>query len=274
MDKIIIQDLELYGYHGVFPEENFLGQKFLISMELFLDFQQAGKQDDLNLSVSYAEICKFVETEFLNTRFKLIEACAESIAQKILLQYSLIQKIKLEIKKPWAPIGSHLSHVSVKIERGWHKAYLGLGSNMGNKEENLNQAIALLKTETTLVTKASSFIETKPVGYIDQDDFLNCAIEIKTLLSPLELVHFALEAEKKLKRERLIHWGPRTIDIDILLYDTIITENETILIPHPRMTERLFVLVPLSEIAPYAIHPLENKRILALKENLMQQQKG
>lgn len=268
MDKIQIQNLEIYAHHGVFSEETFLGQKFLISMILFLDTRKAGKTDDLSKSVSYADICKFVETLFVKENYKLIETCAEKVAESILLAFPLIRKIDICIKKPWAPIGSHLDYVAVEIQRQWHKAYLGLGSNLGNKKKNLETAIQLLSSDTTKVKKISQFYETKPVGYTQQDDFLNCVLEIETLLPPSELMDYVLEIEKELKRERTIHWGPRTLDIDILLYDNLISEEEHVLLPHPRMTERLFVLVPLAEIAPFAIHPLTHQPILFLKEKL------
>jgi len=116
--------------------------------------------------------------------------------------------------------------------------------------------------------KTSEFYETKPIGYTDQDNFINCVFEIKTLLSPLELVRYLLSIEKELKRERVIKWGPRTLDLDVLLYDDLITCDEEIIIPHPRMQERLFVLKPLSEIAPYIVHPILNKRVMELEKEL------
>ncbi|MCJ7689015.1 MAG: 2-amino-4-hydroxy-6-hydroxymethyldihydropteridine diphosphokinase, partial [Clostridiaceae bacterium] len=120
----------------------------------------------------------------------------------------------------------------------------------------------------TKITKTSKFYETKPVGYLEQEDFLNCAIEVKTLLNPIELVRFLLSIEKKLKRERVIRWGPRTIDLDVLLYDNIISYLEEIILPHPRMQERIFVLEPLCDIAPYVMHPILNKSIIQMKKEI------
>lgn len=140
---------------------------------------------------------------------------------------------------------------------------------MGDKEQNINSAIKLLdKYEEIRVNKVSTLIETDPVGYLDQDKFLNGALEIETIFSPEELMKELLGIEKELKRKRMIKDGPRTIDLDILLYDNLITDDEFVTVPHPRMEERSFVIVPLNEIAPNAIHPILNKRISMIYKEL------
>lgn len=265
MDKIYIKDLEIYGFHGVNQQEKDMGQRFLVSLELFLSLQDAGESDDLDKTVSYAQVCIDIEEEFKKEKYDLIEKAAEKLAEFVLINYKLVDRVKLKIKKPWAPIGKPLDHVSVEIDRKWHTAYIAIGSNMGDKEKNLNSAIELINNpDFNRVIKVSNFYETKPVGYLEQEEFLNGALEIKTLLSPKRLMRFLLEKEEELKRERIIKWGPRTIDLDILLYDNLITSEEEIIIPHPRMHERLFVLKPLSDIAPYVIHPILNKRVIEL----------
>lgn len=269
MDKIYIEDLEVYAYHGVNEEEKSMGQRFLISVDLFTSLRKAGLSDDLNKTVNYGELCYEIEEEFKREKYDLIEKAAEKLATFILLKYEMIEKIKVKIKKPWAPIGKPLKYAAVEIERGRHTAYIGIGANMGDKRKNIDDAINIINNSNhTKVTKISEFYETKPVGYEEQDDFLNCAIEIETLLNPVELVRYLLSIEKELKRERVIRWGPRTIDLDILLYDDIISSKDEIVIPHPRMHERMFVLQPLCDIASYAIHPLFNERIHSLKEEL------
>ncbi len=141
-------------------------------------------------------------------------------------------------------------------------AYIGLGSNMGNREENLDRAIALLDgTGKIRVTAVSSYYNTAPVGYLQQEDFLNAVAEIKTGLTANELLKVCNSIELELKRERIIRWGPRTIDLDILLYGDMIINEEKLTIPHPRMNERKFVLEPLSEIAPRVLHPVYNKTV-------------
>lgn len=134
-------------------------------------------------------------------------------------------------------------------------AYIGLGSNIGDRERYLRQAVAMLtQHQHVTVTKVSSIYETDPVGYEDQDQFLNMAVEIKTSLSPFELLDLTQSIEAELGRTREVRWGPRTADLDILLYNRENIETEQLIVPHPRMYERLFVLAPLKEICPQADH--------------------
>jgi len=269
MDRMYIKDLQVYGFHGVNQEEKNMGQRFLISLELFISLNEAGESDDLDKTVNYAELCCGVEEEFKKEKYDLIETAAEKVAQFILLNHKLINRVKVKIKKPWAPIGKPLDYAAIEVDRKWHTAYIAMGSNMGDREKNLNAAIELINDSMwTKVTKVSSFYETEPMGYLDQDKFVNGALEVRTLLSPKKLMRFLLEKEEDLKRERIIKWGPRTIDLDILLYDNLITSEEEIIIPHPRMQERLFVLKPLADIAAYVMHPVLNKRIIELMNNV------
>ncbi|MBK5242564.1 2-amino-4-hydroxy-6-hydroxymethyldihydropteridine diphosphokinase [Clostridium sp.] len=269
MDKIYIKDLEVYAHHGVFKEEKTLGQRFKISVELYLSLREAGITDDLTKTVHYGELCNLVEEEFKRESYDLIERATEKLAEFILLKYDLVQRVKVKIKKPWAPIGKPLQYVAVEIDRKWHTAYIGVGGNMGDKEKNIKAALDYINNSShTKITKTSKLYETKPVGYLEQEDFLNCAIEVKTLLNPLELVRFLLSIERELKRERVIRWGPRTIDLDVLLYDNIISYLEEIILPHPRMQERMFVLEPLCDIAPYVMHPILNKSIIQMKKEI------
>lgn len=128
-------------------------------------------------------------------------------------------------------------------------AYIALGTNMGERYNNLVDAVNLLKEETEIhLVKSSSIYETVPVGYTEQDDFLNMVISIRTTLSPYELLEVCLRIEKDLGRKREIKWGPRIIDLDILLYNQENIEAENLSVPHPRMHERAFVLAPLLEI--------------------------
>lgn len=269
MDKIYVEDLEVYAYHGVLKEEKAIGQKFLISLELSLDLKKAGTFDDLNSTVNYAELCWSIEEEFKREKYDLIERAAEQLANFILNKYEIVEGVKVCLKKPWAPIGKPVKYAAVEVSRRWHKAYIALGSNMGDKKANLDNAITKIdSTLKTKVLKVSNYYETSPVGYLEQDDFLNAAIMVKTLLEPKELIELLLSIELNLKRERTIKWGPRTIDLDVLLYDDLITCDEDIIIPHPRMHERAFVLKPLNDIAPYIIHPLKNERICSLLNGL------
>lgn len=269
MDSIQIKDLEVYCHHGVFKEENVLGQKFLVSLVLYTDTSPAGKEDNLELSINYAEVSHFVKEQMEKQNYKLIEAVAEHLAREILLTYSLVKRLQVEIKKPWAPILLPLDTVSVKIERGWTTAYLSIGSNMGNREQHLQQALEALRKEPTLrKIRVSDFIETEPYGFTEQASFLNAAVELQTLEMPEGLLHILQKIEVEGKRERTIHWGPRTIDLDIVLFGDTIMQTETLTIPHREMHLREFVLQPLSQIAPWAMHPVYRRTVNELLEHL------
>lgn len=146
--------------------------------------------------------------------------------------------------------------------------YLGLGSNVGDREEYIEQAISLLKeTPGIKVIRRASNFETEAEGKTPQPLFINSAVEISTDLPPAKLLEVTQSIEDTLGRERGVEWGPRTIDIDILLYgDTVVSDND-LTIPHPLMHERLFVLEPLKQIAPHVIHPMLDRKISELFED-------
>ena len=146
-----------------------------------------------------------------------------------------------------------------------HRVYLGLGSNIGETRKNIEKALMLLE-EKLKILKRSSFYETEPVGYKDQAWFLNIVIEAQTELNPHELLEFTQSIENGMKRVKTIINGPRNIDVDLLLYDDIEIDSENLTIPHPRMKERNFVMVPLFEIAPKMV--LDNKPIKDIVKDL------
>lgn len=260
MDQIRINNLEVYCNHGVFPEENKLGQKFVVSCVMYVDTRKAGLTDDLDASVHYGLVSHLLKKEMEENTFMLIERLAEHLAEKVLTYDDKIKKVDIEIKKPWAPIGLPVEYVSVKITRMWHEAFVAFGSNMGNKKEYLENAIEGLKnSKGCKVDKVSSIIETEPYGGVEQDVFLNGALKLRTLLTPEELLDRLHELEQEANRERLIHWGPRTLDLDILLYDNLVMESDELCIPHVDMQNRDFVLRPMAEIAPYKRHPVYGK---------------
>ena len=150
-------------------------------------------------------------------------------------------------------------------------AYLGLGTNLGSREQNLSQALQSLANSSDIdIVRSSSTYETAPWGYTDQPNFLNCALEVRTKLSPVELLKLAKCIEGDLGRQENFRYGPRLIDIDILLYgtETIHLAQPDLDIPHMRITERAFVLVPLTEIAPEIKHPMLNVSLADLLEKV------
>lgn len=269
MDKIVIKDLEIFAYHGVLPEEKAKGQTFVLTAELFCDLREAGLTDNLDKTVNYAQVCEDIYKVMTGDKFDLIEAVAENIADTILLKYELIKKVRIIVSKPEAPIDMDFDTVCVDITRKKHIAYLGIGSNLGDKESYLDYAVDQLnKDDYIKVSKVSSYIVTKPYGNVEQDDFLNGCLEIETLYTPSELLAVVNDIEQGAGRKRLIHWGPRTLDIDILLYDREIIMEEKLIVPHVEMGKREFVLKPLCEIAPFAYHPGYNKTVMELYDIL------
>ena len=270
MDQITIQNLEVFAKHGVFPEENILGQKFVLSAVLYTNTRKAGKTDTLENSIHYGEVSHFIKNFVEGHTFKLLESVVEHLAEELLLAFPLLEQIELEIKKPWAPIGLPLDTVSVKIKRGWHTAYLALGSNMGDKEAYLDGAVRALSDHRFCeVKEVADYIVTEPYGGVEQDCFLNSALCLRTLLPPDELLDLAHEIEQAAGRERLIHWGPRTLDVDILFYDDLIVDTPVLHIPHIDLHRRDFVLKPLNQIAPYLRHPILQKTIGELYQELL-----
>lgn len=270
MDKIEIRDLEIFANHGVFPEETALGQKFVVSAVMYTETRPAGLTDDLSASINYGEVSHMI-TDFLQKNtYKLLEAAVENLAEMLLLSLPLLKKITLRIEKPWAPVGLPLKTVAVEITRGWHTAYIAFGSNMGDKKKYLDNAIQGLRDmKEIVVEKVSEYLVTEPYGDVEQDEFLNGALRVRTLLSPEELLDRLHVLEQAADRKRIIHWGPRTLDLDILFYDQEIIDMPDLHIPHIDLHNRDFVLVPMNQIAPYLRHPVLNQTISQLLDSLL-----
>ena len=274
MDQIKIKNLEIFANHGVYPEERKLGQKFLVSCALYLDTRKAGREDSLEESVDYGKVSRLIKNEMERETYLLIEAAAERLAEQILLSDEKIRQVDLEIKKPWAPVGLPLETASVAISRKWHEVYIALGSNMGDKQAYLEAAVdGLRRMKDCRVETVSEWIETKPYGMTEQEPFLNGALKLHTLLSPRELLERLHELEQEAKRERKVHWGPRTLDLDILLYDDRIVEEPDLCIPHVDMQNREFVLAPMVEIAPYKRHPVYGRTMKEMLAFIIEREK-
>ena len=145
-------------------------------------------------------------------------------------------------------------------------AFIALGSNQGDRELNLLRAVAELgKLPDSRITALSGFYDTEPVGGVKQDNFLNAVLKLETGIPPHELLKKLQRIETEIfHRVRDVHWGPRTMDLDILIYGDTILDEELLTIPHPRLHERRFVLEPLAEIAPKLIHPLLGNTVTSL----------
>lgn len=265
MQHIHIEELEVFARHGVFEQEQQLGQKFLISAELTADCSRAISSDDIEQTVDYGKICHAIHDFLTNQTFRLIETAADRTAEMLLADFPLLFSVSIEIKKPWAPIGLPMRYVSVRTEKKRHLAVIALGSNMGDKDGYLRFGIdQLAALNGCCIQKQSDFIVTKPYGNVGQDDFLNGVLLLETTMSPYALLDALHTIENLANRKRTIHWGPRTLDLDIIFYDDLIMDTEQLTIPHPDMHSRRFVLEPLVRIAPYLRHPVMNRTVSQL----------
>ena len=150
--------------------------------------------------------------------------------------------------------------------------YLGLGSNLGNKVDNCLHALERISaSDHTHIQAISSLYKTEPIGYRDQDWFINCVVRVSTTLLPLPLQRFLQGIEKQMGKKKIFTMGPRLIDIDILFYGAEVVEEAGLLIPHPHLHERAFVLVPLSELSPDLFHPILQKTVKELLQNIEEQ---
>lgn len=268
MDSIFIKDIVVFAHHGVFKEEKTLGQKFLIDLKLKMNLQPSAILKDLKKTVHYGILSNDILQIFKEKSNDLIETCAEEIAIFVLKNYKVVKEVTVCVKKPWAPVNLPLDNVLVEITRKRHRVFLALGSNVGDSYKYLKDAKELIKSEYTTINKESKIYKTKPWGFVMQDDFLNQVIEIETFFESFSLLKEIQKIENKLARERKIHWGPRTIDIDILFFDDEKIYTDDLIIPHPYIEKRAFVLEPLKEIAPFFIHPVLNRSISDLFEML------
>jgi len=270
MDIVRIDNLEVYAYHGVYDEEKEKGQYFYVNAELYTNTRKAGMNDDLDTSTNYGTVCDFIHDFMTKHTYDLIETVAEQLAQALLLEFKLVKSVLLEIRKPHAPIEKEFESVSVEIERGWHEAFVAFGSNLGDKEKFIDEAIEALSNLPQInIVAISDKIVTEPYGNVEQDVFLNGVMKIETLLPADELLQILQKVEEHAGRERKIHWGPRTLDLDIIFYDDDIISEDDLIVPHPDMKNRDFVLKPLMQIAPYKLHPVYRKTISDMYVELM-----
>jgi len=273
ISRICILGLRFHARHGCLPEEREKGQEFVLDAEIYYDAREAALGDDLGRAVDYHPLVNSLYRVATTERFDLLEALAFRLMGEIFSRPP-VQRARIRLHKPHAPLDHKPEDLFFELEMTreemegfvqggrpvgpeirWHRVFLGLGSNLGDRLSHLREALSHLEERGILVEKASSVYRTAPWGLEEQPDFLNMVVMAATSLSPRELLEACQEVEREMGRERRQRWGPRNIDVDILLYDDIVVDEEDLVIPHPRMVERDFVIVPLLEIWPGAVDP-------------------
>ena len=264
-NKILIRGLEVNACHGVLAEEKINPQPFIFDADLYTDFYSAAKNDDIDGTVNYAKACDILVKTATEKTYNLIETLAYMGAYALFDGLNL-QKISLTVYKPQAPVNHKFGTVGVTVTAEKERVYLSLGSSMGDKKGYLDTAIKRLsETRGVEVKKVSSYIETQPYGGVAENSFLNCAVEIETYLTPRQLLEEIHRIESECGRVRTVHWGDRTLDIDIVFFGRKIVEEDDLQIPHPEYSKRAFVLVPLNEIAPDFVCPVNHKKVKDLQ---------
>jgi dihydroneopterin aldolase/2-amino-4-hydroxy-6-hydroxymethyldihydropteridine diphosphokinase len=270
-DEIRIENLECFAYHGVYPEENKKGQHFYVNATLYTDISKAACHDDLKRTTNYGEVARFINDFMAKDVYKLIETVAEKMAAEILLAFPFVHKLDLEIRKPNAPINLNFTSVSVKITRGWQRVYIATGSNLGDCEKLIGNAVAAISAHPQIrEVRASKLFRSTPYGMTGQPDFVNGAATFLTLLAPIALLDFLQTLEKRAGREKKqsVRWAARTLDLDILLYENWVIAEDDLIIPHPDLHNRDFVLLPLISLNKHLNHPTLNRGMSQLLDDL------
>jgi len=237
------------------------GQIFLFNIIIYIGDADFAESDKLESTLSYSDVIKEIRRINNNERFDLLETFCQVLAASIARMSKLVKGVDVRIEKPSPPIDEELDSVGaqyyLKIDNTNYsiiEAFLSLGSNMGDKEANLKEAIKFLGNDPDIsIVSTSSLYETEPMYTQDQDSFYNIAakINIRNKMAPFGLLGLIKGIEYYMGRKKGgARYGPRPIDIDILYYGSEKIESDILQIPHPRIAERRFVLLPLSEIAP------------------------
>lgn len=262
MDEIKIRGLKVNACHGVHASEKVNVQSFVFDADLKVDFYAAAQKDDLSLTVSYSDVCNLIVKIAEGNVFNLIETLAYRCAFAVLDNFPAVKEAALTVYKPQAPVKHEFENVGVSVSVAREQVFLSLGSSLGDKKAYLDAAIDKLdRTDGIRIVRVSSYIPTEPYGGVAENEFLNCAAEIETYLSPRALLNEIHRIESECGRIRDKRWGDRTLDIDIIFYGKRVVFEDDLIIPHPEFAKRGFVLVPLKEIAPEFLCPLIDKKL-------------
>jgi dihydroneopterin aldolase/2-amino-4-hydroxy-6-hydroxymethyldihydropteridine diphosphokinase len=254
-DRIELSGIRATGTIGVLPEEQARAQPFEVDIVIELDVRNAARTDDLEQTVNYAAAITMATKVIESEATLLLERVATRIAEEI-LGLARVDSVEVVVRKLRPPVPEDIASTGVRVTRRRADlyvaprqsvpAYIALGSNLGDRRENLRFGARNLPGLIAL----SGVYETAPVGGPEQGAYLNVVARIETEQHPFELLETCLAIEAGAGRERTVRWGARTLDLDVLLWGDATIESQTLTVPHPRMWERRFVLQPLNDLAP------------------------
>jgi dihydroneopterin aldolase/2-amino-4-hydroxy-6-hydroxymethyldihydropteridine diphosphokinase len=256
VDRILIDDLRVLTIIGALPHEREIAQPLRIDLSIGLDLRNAGRSDELNDTVNYGLVCERVVEMARDSKDILLERLAAKVAD-VVLEFDLVETVDVKVTKLRPPVPETVESTSVAITRSRseaaappledHEVIVALGSNLGDRMGYLRFAVGELGN----VVAMSQVFETEPVGGPeDQGAYLNMVVKVQTSLDPYAFIRRCQRIEANALRQRIVHWGPRTLDVDVLFYDDVRINSERLTVPHPRINERRFVLTPLMEVAP------------------------
>lgn len=253
VDKIYtveLRGLSYHAYHGVLPEERERGQAFVV--DLSLTYEPGTLGDQLSRALDYAAVAAAVERVVCGEPVDLIETLADRIGRRLLDQFPILLAADVSVHKPQAPLQATFDDVIVRRSlRRVVTAYLGMGSNLGDRRSHLQSGLRFIAQHPQVALRQVSHLyETEPVGVTDQPAFYNAAAAIQTTLAPSALLAVCKRAEAAVGRVPGARWGPRVLDIDILLYGGLQLTAPYLQIPHAALAEREFALRPLLDIDP------------------------
>ena len=260
-DRIDINGLTVTTVVGALPHEREIAQPLRIDLTLHVDLRDAGRSDELGDTVHYGLVTETVADIVRETKDVLLERLADRIAE-VVVGFDRVEAVDLTVTKLRPPIGEHVETTGVRISRtaadfevrprASHRAIVALGSNLGDREAHMRFALGELGS----VVAQSQVYETGPVGGPDgQPAYLNMVALLDTPLDPFAFLRRCQRIESAALRQRTVPWGPRTLDLDVLFFDDVTVSSPELMIPHPLLAQRRFVLAPLAEVAPERCPP-------------------
>jgi len=262
LDRISIVGLKVRGRHGVFEHERVAGQDFVVDATLWVDTADAAAADDLSLTADYGSIADQLAAIVSGEPVALIETLADRLVMACLAN-PVVREAEVTVHKPQAPVSQQVADIAVTVRRqadaarpgGERPVVLAVGSNLGDRMTNLQLGLDVLAGGGLTIRAVSSVYETDPVGGEGQGDFLNAVLLAVSALPARDILARCAAAEAAAGRVRTVRWGPRTLDVDIIMCDTETSADPTLTLPHPLAHERAFVLAPWLELEPEAVLP-------------------